>query len=282
MATHGDQIAGLTLARFLAPLQAEEELRLSVGADAEGHEPVTALSSATLEAWMVAVGHSHADMDPKTRAAYLIGDIAWAFSLNLGAMHLAGAGLPDVSADRIGAAPQWYHWEEDGESGTALRFTLRLLAAADTEHRPLGVDGIRALVVAFHAPLIEQLFATTKLGRSALWRLVADAIAAGWLTVGKRIGQELWAMQAADAIIKQPGSPLYNKQTSFIEVVVRDEAQPEQVVACEWFRARGGCCRYYTTEAAAGDYCTTCVLRSTESRDDLLHAYLKGKTEAAA
>ncbi len=89
-------------------------------------------------------------------------------------------------------------------------------------------------------------------------------------------------MQAAQAILQAPGSPLHNKQTGFVEIVVRDVAKPEQVVACEWFRARGGCCRYYTTEAAEGEYCTTCVLRPAESRDERLHTYLKGKVEAAA
>jgi hypothetical protein len=275
-----DATSGLPLRQFTGPLADSVELHLSVGEDPVGHEPIVALSPAVIDAWMIEVGRKYKDMEAKTRAAYLIGDIAWAFGLNLGALHLAGHGLPDVDAATIAAAPQWYRWEEGDESGDALRFTLRLLASPDATYRPLEVEGISALAVAAHAPLIETLFAMTRLGRSAMWRLVADALAASWLAVGKQIGREAEAMQAANAIIRAPGSPLANKQIDFIEIVVRDDAQ--QVLGCEWFRARGGCCRYYTTEESAGEYCTTCVLRPVESRDQRLYDHVKSKLQISA
>lgn len=275
-----DATIDLPLRHFLAPLPASDDLHLSVGEDHAGHEPITALSAAIVQAWMIEVGHDHQNMDAKTRAAYLIGDIAWAFGLNLAALHVAGRGLPDISASAIAAAPQWYHWEDGEESGEALRFTLRLLASPDALHRPLDAGGIHALAVAAHAPLVETLHAMTRLGRSAMWRLVADALAAAWLRIGKQVGRESEAMRTADAIIQAPGSPLANKQTGFIEIVVRDEAQ--QPLACEWFRARGGCCRYYTTEKSAGEYCTTCVLRPAESRDQRLYDHVKAKLQVPA
>ena len=64
--------------------------------------------------------------------------------------------------------------------------------------------------------------------------------------------------------------------------VVRDETDPGQVLGCEWFRARGGCCRYYTTGRSEGEYCSTCVLRPAESRDKRLHDYVRGKLLASA
>lgn len=277
-----DATASLPLRQFIEPLQSAADLHLSIGRDPAGHAPVTALPAAIVDAWMLEVGRDYKAMDAKTRAAYLVGDIAWAFSLNLAALHLAGPGLPDVTAGAVAAAPQWYRWEEGEESGEALRFTLRLLADPGARHRPLDIDGIRSLAVAVHAPLIEALFAMTRLGRNAMWRLVADALAAGWLSVGKRIGHEALAMQAASAIVHAPGSPLANKQTGFVEIVVRDEADPGQVLACEWFRARGGGCRYYTTEESSGEYCSTCVLRPAESRQQRLHDYVKGKLQATA
>ena len=76
-----------------------------------------------------------------------------------------------------------------------------------------------------------------------MWRLVADSLASGWLSVGKRVGLVEESMRVADAIVHGAGAPLANKQTGFIEIVVRDEADPQQVLGCEWFRARGGCCR---------------------------------------
>lgn len=273
---------GLPLRRYLEPVQGEEELHLSLGPDAAGHRRLTVLPRATIQDWMAEVARDYDDMDARTRAAYLIGDIAWAFSLNLAALHLAGPGLPDISPDSVAAAPQWYRWEEGGESGEALRFTLRLLANPDSSHRPLDIDGVRALAIAVHAPLIEALFEMTRLGRSAMWRLVADALAAGWLSVGKRIGLVGQSMKLANAIIHAPGSPLANKQTGFIEIVVRGETDPGQVLGCEWFRARGGCCRYYTTGRSEGEYCSTCVLRPAESRDKRLHDYVRGKLLASA
>ena len=277
-----DATDGLPLRQFIEPLLGAEELHLSLGSDAAGHQAITALPRATIEAWMAEVARDYDDMDARTRAAYLIGDIAWAFSLNLAALHLAGSGLPDIGPETVAAAPQWYRWEEDGESGEALRFTLHLLASPDTIHRPLDIDGIRALAVAVHAPLIDMLFDMTRLGRSAMWRLVADSLASGWLSVGKRVGLVEESMRVADAIVHGAGAPLANKQTGFIDIVVRDEADPQQVLGCEWFRARGGCCRYYTTGKSAGEYCSTCVLRPAESRDKRLHDYVRGKLLASA
>lgn len=277
-----DAMEGLPLRQFIEPLLGVEELHLSLGPDAAGHHPVAALPRATIEAWMAEVARDYDDMDARTRAAYLIGDIAWAFSLNLAALHLAGRGLPDIGPEAVAAAPQWYRWEEDGESGEALRFTLRLLASPDAAHRPLDLDGIRALAVAVHAPLIDMLFDMTRLGRSAMWRLVSDALASGWLSVGKRVGLVEQSMRVADAIVHGGGAPLANKQTGFVEIVVRDEADPQQVLGCEWFRARGGCCRYYTTGKSEGEYCSTCVLRPVESRDKRLHDYVRDKLLASA
>lgn len=225
-------------------------------------------------------GYNHKEIDAKTQAAYLIGQISWAFALNLGAMHLAGRGLPDIDPDHIALAQEWYRWEDGEESGEALRFRIRLLAPPDLPFHPLGSEGIRALIIAAHAPLIDQLCALTKLGRNALWRLVADSVAAGWLSVGKKIGQDRRAMDSSTEILQSPGSPLTNKQTGFVEIVVRADHMSDAIVGREWFRARGGCCRYYTTAESQGEYCSTCVLRSAESRDERLHDYLRDKIAA--
>lgn len=277
-----DAMDGLPLRQFLEPLQGTGELHLSLGPDAAGHHRVTALPQATIKAWMAEVARDYDDMDARTQAAYLVGDIAWAFGLNLAALQMAGSGLPDIGPEAVAVAPQWYRWEDGDENGEALRFTLRLLASPDAVHRPLDIDGIRALAVAVHAPLIEALFALTRLGRNAMWRLVADALASGWLSVGKRVGLVEQSMRVADAIVHGGGAPLANKQTGFVEIVVRDAADPSRILGCEWFRARGGCCRYYTTGKSAGEYCSTCVLRPAESRDKRLHDYVRGKLLASA
>ncbi|NJL94993.1 MAG: (2Fe-2S)-binding protein, partial [Anaerolineae bacterium] len=66
------------------------------------------------------------------------------------------------------------------------------------------------------------------------------------------------------AFVKAPGSPLNNRQLHFL--TVRDGAHQQT------FRARGGCCRYYTLPE--GDFCTTCVMRGRADQEARLLAYL--------
>jgi hypothetical protein len=64
-------------------------------------------------------------------------------------------------------------------------------------------------------------------------------------------------------VLKYPGSPLYNRQLHFFDLTLRDERQRELLT---WtFRARGGCCRYYTVED--GTLCETCVLKKPADRN---------------
>ncbi|WP_442580069.1 (2Fe-2S)-binding protein [Mesorhizobium sp. ASY16-5R] len=67
-------------------------------------------------------------------------------------------------------------------------------------------------------------------------------------------------------ILKQPGSPLFNRQLHYFDLTLRDEGQRELL---SWtFRARGGCCRFYTVEG--GKLCSTCVLKNAAERDNEL------------
>jgi hypothetical protein len=274
--------ASQLLDQFTAPIAGQEDVHLSVGSDAGGHARLTDVDEATLGQWLACMSHNTVGMDDKARAAYLIGYVAWYLAMDLATLRLAGVGVPDVTATQIMAALEWYHWEEDGESGEAVRFALRFVTQDEAVYSPLNLDGVRALIEAAHAPLIERLYATTRLGRSALWRLVADAVAVSWLNVGQRLGRESEAMDEAMAIIRAPGSPLHNKQTGFVEIVADDPDNPGEALGCGWFRARGGCCRYYTTEGAEGDWCTTCVLRPEESRNQLLQNQVRKRALSAA
>lgn len=271
---------GLPLRQFIEPLGPVEDMNLSFGSDFAEHQAITTLSLETIAAWMAEMGRNYASMDDKTRATYLIGNIAWAFSMNLAALHLAGRGVPDIGADAIAAAPQWYRRE--GQSEASMRFALRLLVNPDATFFPLDHAGIRALAVSTHRPLIDTLSSMTGIGRNALWRLVADALASGWLVRGKRFGNAVQAMAEVNAIISAAGSPLSNKQTGFVEIILNDDANPDLVLAREWFRTRGGCCRYYTTAESEGDYCTTCVLRPAESQAQRLRINMKVRLQTSA
>jgi hypothetical protein len=104
------------------------------------------------------------------------------------------------------------------------------------------------------------------LSQRALWRLVTDGISAGFLQHGKRSGRVDLARDEASAILSDADSPLRNPRWQFIEIAV-DGHPPE------WFRLRGGCCRFYRT--AGGELCTTCVLRSQADQTERLREVLR-------
>ena len=220
------------------------------------------------------IGQVARDMDARTRAAYLVGYVSWAVGRALAACELRLGGLPDVPAGTFGLAPTWQDWEAEGESGRSLDFVVTVAAEPDAPLLLCDAEAARTLMEDINAPLVEQLVSATGLSRGALWRLVADGYAAAWLTVGKALGREADAMRAAAVLLKGEGSPLNNSKTGFVEICVTDPSDPARQ-ASDWFRARGGCCRYYTTPDSKGQYCSTCVLRSPQSRDQLLADYLR-------
>lgn len=275
--------ATFPLEQFVQPVLGLDDMWLAVGTGIDGYVPLTEATSQNAQAWMDAVGSCSTDtLDAKARAAYLVGYVAWAFAHCIGGMRLNGLGVPSLNVSAFAVLHERYGWEEDGLTGFSTRFRTCLMASPNSHQTVLDTDGVRALIIAAHTPLIEHLVALTKLGRSAMWRLVADSVAAAWLTIGKEIGRAADAMDDADAILRFAGSPLSNKQTGFIEITLKDDADPDRVLNSAWFRARGGCCRYYTSPESEGNYCTTCVLRTPESRDRRLVDYLRRiATEAA-
>lgn len=115
--------------------------------------------------------------------------------------------------------------------------------------------------------LIGKIASRTGLGRSALWRLVGDAIAARFLEVGRQFNCLEEAKTTAMAILKSPGSPLNNRQLHYFDLSVLDRNSKQ---VSHIFRARGGCCRYYSVKE--GKYCATCVLKNPVERDEQLQA----------
>ena len=69
------------------------------------------------------------------------------------------------------------------------------------------------------------------------------------------------------------GSPLANRQMHYFDIVIRDPADSDRILASRSFRSRGGCCRYYTSRE--GKLCTTCVLLDPADRDRNLEAKLR-------
>lgn len=204
-----------------------------------------------IEGWLETQGIAADGMDNKTRAAYLIGGLAWSACIWMAALELTGKAPP---IRRIGFRQEryWYHYE-DGTSHEYVRYPISFeVGEGPADHRQTIED--------MFAPIIAALMVTSGLSAGAQWRLVADNVANAFLWAGKGIGLADRGMALARQIIAE--GRLNNGKTGYVEV--------RAGTACDSFLVRGGCCRYYTTKGADGDYCTSCVLRK---RDDQIARY---------
>lgn len=243
---------------------------------------------AAIDAQLDYQGSFDEGVDQKSRAAFLMSDYCAMFSVTTVPL-LVGAGMvPDLAMSTY--AMQFYRRviEHDGLSAEVQRAHVRYLSFAystDRESEAAHPDA-RALldraglcacyrqgVEAHFSPIIEALNRKTGLPRSAMWRLVGDALAVAFLDAGRRYDRLDDAKAMAMAVLKQPGSPLANRQLHYFDVTVRDDAQPDRVLASYTFRARGGCCRYYRIEGRK--LCSTCVLQSAATRERLLQNTLR-------
>jgi len=222
-----------------------------------------------VDAWLTAEAQAQKGADDKLAAAYLLGRIAFAISEVIAALALQGLQPARLAPDAVALSARRALWQLDGQSGEGRAYDIVLaeahLVPCDAPSAELG-----AALPDLLAPLVQYLVNRSGLSRGALWRLVGDALSGALLMQGKHAGQEEEAMEIAEAVLRDRGSPLHSRQTGFFRIDL-----PEQPDIAEWFRARGGCCRYYTTEGGA--YCSTCVLRDSKSREALLRAHLRRK-----
>jgi hypothetical protein len=207
----------------------------------------------------------------------------WYVSAAAIAAYLVARRVPDPAPANMALRYRTYTWEADGETGESERIDVRFLSGrfaalpddpaanhSDALVLPDAVtlrEWLRIELEAHLSPLIDRIYAATRLGQRAWWNLVADACAALFLHAGKVLGDPVPAQSEGLAFVKAAGSPMHNPDTGYITL--------EWAGHCETFRARGGCCRYYTLPDS--DKCTTCVLRPAEERDQRLRDYLAQK-----
>jgi ferric iron reductase protein FhuF len=130
-------------------------------------------------------------------------------------------------------------------------------------------EWLRTTLEAHFKPLIERVYATTKLSRHAQWMLVADSCAALFLYLAQQLKDQPQGIEHGLAFVRAPGSPMNNRKTGYVTLEWNGHA--------DTFRARGGCCRYYTVSESGDDYCTTCVLRKPEERDQRMLSHMSKK-----
>lgn len=233
---------------------------------------------AAIDEYLDYEGSFHAGTDRRTCAASMMIDYCYVLSMATVPLF-AGFGIvpelrPQHYAMRFYTAPQ----EHDGRTFQIRRAHVRFLSRAFWTDRDViaphpdarglpdrdALCGLYRRSVEDHVrPLIGKLAGRTGLSPNALWRLVGDALAGRFLDAGRRLGCLDEAKAAAMTILKQPGSPLNNRQLHYFDLTLRDEEERE--LASWTFRARGGCCRYYRVEG--GELCETCVLKKPEKRD---------------
>jgi len=201
----------------------------------------------TLQAWLDVQGIAAEGMDQRTRAAYLIGGIAFSVCTWLAVLELTDS--PRMR--RVGMRLERYWWHGEESSHEYVRFPLCI------EAEP-GPADYRTMLEECFAPLIAAIMVTSGLSAGAQWRLVSDSVAQGFLYVGSELGMAEKAMEIANGIIAE--GRMHNGKTCFVEIPFSRSRH--------WFVSRGGCCRYYTT--TGGEYCSSCVLRK---RDDQVRRY---------
>lgn len=217
-------------------------------------------------------------LDFKGRAAFLITEYSYMFALSVVPLFVGFGLVADLSprnyALRFTTRPVEHKGRMLEERRADIRFLSNLFFSegGDGCADRVAVAGKTALDDRFRReienhfhPLIERLHVRTSLPRHAFWRLVTDSLAAIFLDAGQRFQCVQQAQRDAMTILKKPGSPLNNRQVHYFDISIADDDDPARILAAKTFRARGGCCRYYTVDG--GKLCSTCVLKKADDRD---------------
>ncbi|WP_429932805.1 (2Fe-2S)-binding protein [Agrobacterium vitis] len=211
--------------------------------------------------------------DIKTAGALLMTDYGYILAAATVPIF-AGFGLiPDLSPTSVALSFYTAEEQHDVEMHRVRRAHVRFLEETFW-HGQLGnaadEERLRTEIERHFRPVIEAIHARTRLSRTALWRLAADAIAGRFLDSGRRFGSVEAAKASAMQILKVTGSPLANRQLHYFDLSVLDKNQQEFSYT---FRQRGGCCRFYLVKD--GKYCPTCVLKTPAERDEELRLAMR-------
>lgn len=234
-----------------------------------GFTPVAALFGAEpfITAMLARQQAATPGLDEKGAAAFFIAEYANLLGIVAAVPYLDGALVPDLAPSNCALAFAL-------PPGERPRVRLRFLRATCVRGEWAILRAhLRTVLVAHMEPLILRLEQRTGLPPQAMWRLVADAVAARFLEAGQKLDCEDEARTEALAVLKEGGSPLANPQLHFYDIVIHDEAAPPRVLARRTFRARGGCCRYYTVPG--GSYCSSCVLVDPHERRRRMEAKMR-------
>lgn len=282
------ELTTLTLAPLASTIERvqhmDENLVADIGAQTEGWFCAAELlceGSSRLADCLARQAIQHPNMESRTKGSYFLGEYAWYMPAAAIAAYVFEQRVPDLSPDNIALRFVRYTWREGGESGEADRIEVRFLSGRftclptdpDAAHPDAQVvpdssalmDILREQLQAHFKPLIHQVYLQTRLGTHALWCLAADSFASLFSHLGDKVENGDAARRDFVALMTAKSSPMAKSKTHYVTL--------EQDGACQTFRMRGGCCRYYTVSDTA-EKCSTCVLRPNEEREAMMRAYM--------
>lgn len=209
--------------------------------------------------------------DARTQGAYLINQLSWRLVSIVCFLDLCQLSLDALWNGRIGVLDAWRFSDLDGETPPYTTYEWHLDELKPCS-QPLAAEQLGKQLIEIMTPFIAEVHHQTRFSQAAQWRLLTDSITAVYLHAGKLFNTVEEAKTRASDIIESTGKPLANAQWHFKEFNVSAQSSPTGETLKEWFRIRGGCCRYYTTEA--GRYCSTCVHLDENEQQQRFENYL--------
>ncbi|WP_421853223.1 (2Fe-2S)-binding protein [Marinomonas sp.] len=214
------------------------------------------------------------NMDVRTQGTYLISSLSWSLAeivswLDLNLLNLENIwGILTIKENLMSVVDKGrtYQYASYGWQLPELTFVLN-----QQDANSVGQNFIICLT-----PFVNEIRQQTGMAKGALWRLVTDALAASYLNSGKKLGLVRNAMDRAFAIINETGGVLANPKWHFKEYSVDAASSPTGLYLNDWFRVRGGCCRYYTL--SGGEYCSTCIHLAEGEREERLKKHISHST----
>ncbi|WP_112312615.1 hypothetical protein [Pseudogemmobacter bohemicus] len=171
------------------------------------------------------------EMGPRDHAAWVMNVLAHVLGPWIAARDCSGAGLPPDTGMRLLARVA---------EGGCLTFDLPGEPPGAARLAMLPPEAAAGAVARLFAPAVGAFAFTGNLAPSALWRIVGDGLAWGWVEAG--------AHQRGQAVLTTPGAPFANRQLRLERGAVR---------------RRGGCCRWLSVN---GETCANCPLRKTPNK----------------
>ena len=229
-----------------------------------------AQATARAEEWFPAVVEQEGDR--RTAASYLSTWLAEAPVLAVGLCAVLGAVAPRVTGDRL-----WLHRHPDGWFDRYAIDPVEVHTGPTEE--VLATAG--AHVAELTAPVVELVCERLPVGPVAVWGSVADAISGHALHVARGLGgDELETWRRCQALVDaiQASTPRLRHRPHLFPVAWSG--------GTSHFQVRGTCCLHYRTcdqpDPDGDGYCSTCPLRTDDSRTWRLAAHLEQVSAAPA